>query len=585
MKFLALTALSEFWDKGKKIVFLGEWCKLYSKKNEWSSLDFEDAPFCWNNTEKITEGIHLCDQIYEKVLRELTCLLNVYHKTEKDTQYYRIILGNWCYHFLYQLCDKYLTLRTVFEKYPDINTWRLDDSQFYVPLEYNDYIIEIQEDAYSLQLYSQVLTAMGHCFETKKLSHPLRQKYRYFLPVSMRDRLVTAFTGAVSFVVSLPYKKSVTIVAPCLSGRGLLKFILGIKKAIYDPIKYPVDVSFRIDKGFRRKVLSLNGHEFESIVSSVILSNVPVLFLEGFKAFRKTVLDSSIKGTPVFFTANALHSNNVFKFFIAENRRKMKVLAMQHGGGYGLEYINTSEKYERSVADIFYTFGWEDGVDTRYLPHPMLEKKDLKNKTAKNVLLAMTSSSRYLYRFHYQPISSGVLTEYFYNTLNFIRSVHTNVPLIIRTDPAGYFNFNDRLFESFEKEKIPFRIGGEASFDREINQASILMVDHVSTTPFLEFMALNKPTIAFCDKKTFKPRKAAEPFLDQLEKAKILHYSPQQAADHLNSVYEDVDAWWQRQDVQKARREFADRYARTSKAWVREWKDEFDRILSLDRES
>ncbi|TPW19577.1 MAG: hypothetical protein FD126_2544, partial [Elusimicrobia bacterium] len=36
--FLAATALSEFWDKGDELLYLGPWCRLYERRAEWKSL-------------------------------------------------------------------------------------------------------------------------------------------------------------------------------------------------------------------------------------------------------------------------------------------------------------------------------------------------------------------------------------------------------------------------------------------------------------------------------------------------------------------------------------------------------------------
>ena len=39
--FLATTANQLYWKKDEKIMFLGEWCKVYDQKHIWSKLDHE----------------------------------------------------------------------------------------------------------------------------------------------------------------------------------------------------------------------------------------------------------------------------------------------------------------------------------------------------------------------------------------------------------------------------------------------------------------------------------------------------------------------------------------------------------------
>ncbi|GEM_PF-4470827 len=52
--FLVTTALTEFWDTSDRMVFLGEWCKLYKESHKWEHLSYEDAPFFANDIVKIT---------------------------------------------------------------------------------------------------------------------------------------------------------------------------------------------------------------------------------------------------------------------------------------------------------------------------------------------------------------------------------------------------------------------------------------------------------------------------------------------------------------------------------------------------
>ncbi|MCK4822096.1 hypothetical protein KA005_40410, partial [bacterium] len=227
MKFLATTAIEEFWDKNQKIIFLGEWCKLYNRRNEWMLLKYEDVPFVWENTDIILNGIEYCNKIYEKALIELTHTLNTYHGIEKDIHYYRIILGNWLFHFIHQLYDKYFTLKKAFEKYPNAQTWLLDEEQYYIPVAYNDWTQHLGADKYVLQLYSHIITAMGYTFEKKKLSNPIDQLSHYQLnfDLSYKSRLLKRFVRISSLISTFIHKKTITITAPYFSYNSLGNYL------------------------------------------------------------------------------------------------------------------------------------------------------------------------------------------------------------------------------------------------------------------------------------------------------------------------------------------------------------------------
>ena len=43
--FLVTTADQRFWKTDEKILFLGEWCKIYNQRHIWSNLDYEVLPY------------------------------------------------------------------------------------------------------------------------------------------------------------------------------------------------------------------------------------------------------------------------------------------------------------------------------------------------------------------------------------------------------------------------------------------------------------------------------------------------------------------------------------------------------------
>ena len=48
-RFLITTALEETWDEDLPVLFLGEWCQLYSRKDCWSKMDFRILPYHWSD--------------------------------------------------------------------------------------------------------------------------------------------------------------------------------------------------------------------------------------------------------------------------------------------------------------------------------------------------------------------------------------------------------------------------------------------------------------------------------------------------------------------------------------------------------
>ena len=87
----------------------------------------------------------------------------------------------------------------------------------------------------------------------------------------------------------------------------------------------------------------------------------------------------------------------------------------------------------------------------------------------------------------------------------------------------------------------------------------------------LEAFALDVPTLLFWDKNHFGFSKEAQPFFDNLEEAKILHYSPESAANFLNENWNDYSEWWEGYKVRSSLREFCKNFVLNQESWEEDW--------------
>ena len=55
---LITTAKENTWPKDKKkpVLFLGEWCKLYTRKNLWQGMDAKTVAYHWQDREKLIKA-------------------------------------------------------------------------------------------------------------------------------------------------------------------------------------------------------------------------------------------------------------------------------------------------------------------------------------------------------------------------------------------------------------------------------------------------------------------------------------------------------------------------------------------------
>ena len=166
--FLATTALEEFWDTTKPIVFLGEWCFLYDRRTFWEPLNGQllESPF--DNAKAGHAAYLYVNDIYERILPLLENALNTLHGTHYSQRYWRIVLGPWLQYYLPAIYDRYIHLKRALERYPDCTTIALSEDSFIVPTDTADFIFHVwKEDSFNLQIYTKILASLGKTFPCK----------------------------------------------------------------------------------------------------------------------------------------------------------------------------------------------------------------------------------------------------------------------------------------------------------------------------------------------------------------------------------------------------------------------------------
>ena len=66
--------------------------------------------------------------------------------------------------------------------------------------------------------------------------------------------------------------------------------------------------------------------------------------------------------------------------------------------------------------------------------------------------------------------------------------------------------------------------------------------------------------------------------IEQLKLNKIIFTDPNEAAEHINAVWDDPDQWWQDPSTQKAVNYFFEMTGRVNDDWVDEWVGFFDKL-------
>lgn len=590
--FLATTAISDFWDTSKEIVFLGKWCLTKSNQQTCKRFKCKIMPFPWDNRERIPGVLDYLSNVREHLVDHLTVVLNGLHKKDYTAKMWEIILGPWLEWYLHIFYDRYVCLKEALDRHPDLETILLDSSDFYTPINYDDFMRVCCSDKYALQIYSQILLFLGNAFTSRRFRENKSDDFRKLNLSSHKkrpSRIVRAYIMYLLAKILFMWKPRIWIFNPYLKLTVQAKFTfksLGKNVAMSPSIlEDGIAVSGAFERKLRRKLVEVIARdEFEKCVIESLYKNLPKSYLEHFSHNEEQVRKLFPAYYPrVLATANSFYANEIFKIYAAFGHRNgTKLVCIQHGGGYGTGAFLPGETYERRITDYFISWGWSDNEDGKVIPMPSakLSNKQRIRFRDKNrrILWVSTNFPRYLLRFFSRPIGPQIST-YHEDQIAFGRRL--NKWILRQTEMRLYFedygwNVKEKLGKNlpelhFDDRHFPL-------IDKAM-KSRMVVIDHHATTLF-ETLSANIPTIIWWNPYYFEIHRRAEPYFKILEKAKIFFGDPISAAEHLNSVYKNVELWWSDRNVQNARSQFVDRFAKTSQKWMDIWVTELHELLN-----
>jgi putative transferase (TIGR04331 family) len=575
--FLATTALEEFWDTTKPIVFLGDWCLRHSRRSMWEQLQGEVIQSPLGENESLYEAYRYVTEVYEKVLPRLSQALNDLHIVDYSDRYWRIVTGPWLIHYIHHLYDRHMSIRKVLDNYPAFTTYGLAENNFVVPESTSDFLLLLQDDAYNLQVYTKILSVLGKEFPRRK--HEIIPRQFGPLKDSIK-RLVLS-----NIIKLLPFNHKVILKDSYFDRLTELKIVLMTQGKVFPNIKMMTKLSPMQVNLEKRKSLSQylpDGDEFYCVLKNTLPTDIPLCYVEAYKQIEYGLHADYPAAPKAIVSATSWYSDEPFKqwaAFSAENGAKL--IGLQHGGNYGSLCFMALEDHELAITDRFYSWGWERAdcfSEVVVMPASKLSARKLlgAKKEKKGILFAGTGTLRYLYRF--QQFHNYQFANYLQWQMRFVNALTAEVrnELRVRPHQEEYgWDIWQRWKDAFPDVCLE---SWQVTFLKSLANCRLYVCDHLSTT-FTEALAVNKPSILFWDPTINEVREEAKPYYDALHSAGILRYSPDDAADAVNVVYDDIKGWWDDQDRQDARQFFCNRFALTSADSVKEWISEFKRTV------
>lgn len=586
-RLLITTAIEESWGDNKNVLFLGDWCKLDSRKDSWGKLQSTVCFYHWDDRAKLQKDYDYIVELYERLLIELALKLNSIHQVDLSVRAWRILVGPWLGYFLQMLYDRWCMIQFAIGSEKELQTILLTgQDRDMIPNDMNHFVNLFLADDWNHYIYRSILEREPsvekrevpyHILSNSSLNNakqPFKEK--------LKQSLKSLYNSAASFING---KNGNLFINTYLSGRD--NFILSSRYKQL-PILQHLDQPPKAEVNFENRQWTMNevsGLPFEDFAKFMIPKQIPIAYLEGFKSLLDKCSNMSWPSNPsVIFTSNSFSSDDIFKMYAAfKVDRGAKLVIGQHGGHYGIGRWFFNEKHEITISDKFLSWGWTDPMTPKVRRVGQLKAKrplNVQHSKQPGLLLVTATLPRYSY-FLYSIFISSQWVHYFQDQCEFVEKLEDSIrdSLTIRLYKNDFgWNQLKRWRDRFPK--LTYDKGHE-DIVRHIRHSKIFVSTYNATT-YLESFTMDIPTVIYWDPHFSELRDSAIPYFEELKRVGIFHETPQSAANHINSIWNDVDSWWYSAEVRRVVMNFKESFCYLSDQLVDDIDREFKTLISKE---
>lgn len=579
-RFLITTADERSWKSASPVLFLGEWCRCYDRKQIWEEMDAIVAEPYGLQVGQKERDLAFLNIISNQLLDEVANELNKFHKTRHSLRYWNILIGHWLICYVETAFNRYFALEKALKNHDVSKTIVFDSTDYSLTTNDSlDFIYACNDDVWNNIFYSKVIKFWGDVkFEVDSV--PLQGVSGFSQERNHLFRPTNGIKYFIFYVVKNIFQKLIRKHDALIVGS-----YLPIKEEIKLQLSFgqcpqlwqsPSLKKFKPNQE-KRQHFSIDSKKhsgFEQFVRDLIVEIIPICYLEGYDQLIQQVKSLPLPAEPKFiFTSNNFDTDQIFKAWTAMKVEEgFSYFTGQHGNNYGTHFYDGSpSRPERSTSDKFFTWGWSNKC-SNVVPafnFKIAGRKSNKFDTQGGLLLVekllphrITPWDSY---FEY-----GIYQE---EQFRFVAALPKSVQkrLTVRLH-AGYKNqkwFDDQRW----KDRYPnIQIETGLTNIRDLISKSRLVVHSYDSTGLLETMALDIPTLCFWYGGLNHLLPSAKPYYELLRGAGILLDSPEEAARMVSLKWDSVFEWWQTQIVQDARKSFCRQYSKMEKYPVKTMK-------------
>ncbi len=574
---LVTTSIESLWPKSGPILFLGDWCLRYSRKEAWKDRVFSVIPYHWDQRTQIPLDLAYITETYESVLLELAQTLNQVHGVDHSIRYWRIVVGPWLYLFCQVAFDRWKMIQSASLQHPNCTLIRVETKgSLPASPDMASFSADIRFDPWNERLFADLaegwteIQAIGQAtpsYPQKK--HVLQQGSSIARRITIKLYKLVERGTVTKQKVSL-YKDYMRVTQKLNLG-----FLLGqfprLSSTAVSEFSGPQSAE---ERDWR---LEISGSDdFTSIISTLVPIYIPVCYLEGYSAADEAVLTAGLPNQPrVIMTANAFDSDEIWKLWAGrECDEGAKLVIAQHGGHYGAGAWSAMQNHEVEISDRYLSWGWSDPLEPKVFPAPatkLIGLRPRKRTQGYNSLLLVKDIlprlSYWIFSAPLGPQFESYLEDQFRFTTNLAPNVRKD--FIVRLREADYgWDVQQRWSDREPQIQLD---SGQQRMEPLLKQSRLCVCSYNATT-FLESFVMNIPTVMFWNPRFNEVPAPFQHHYDGLRRANILFDDPESCAAHVNSIWHDVPRWWASKDIQAAVHDFSQHFAYVGNRPLRELK-------------
>jgi putative transferase (TIGR04331 family) len=550
-KLLVTSPISkQFNNFYNEISYLGAWC--FGNNN--SIVNSHE--YHWSKISKKTVDYEYLKKLTEQLAVELSISLNFNLKQTRTDRYYKTILLPWLYCYLNVMFDRWETVQT-FNLNPNEYDLLVNDYAKLAPNDYDNFIELSQDHLWNEKTFENLFDF----FLTEKKMPPVNKIKRdnEVLNTSSnpwkktKKKIVVNLFYLVNKYISKFFRNNkylfmenkINLKSYIILNFSLFNFPCYVDK-IFDHNKI-LDSSKLSRNNFRELPYKELQNSFEKYIYMNILKDMPNSYLEHSDIFNK--LQKKIILNPKIVISGTAHFHNeLFKYWVANRNTedlKTTIIYSDHGGCIP-NYFDYRFYY--GVSDIY--FVWSKTFDTHQIQTPPTKMFNNKiNNLGSNLLIIGNENS--LYTIHI----ANFLNDDCINSFNLISKMYDNLSFKIKSDfifrPYANYGWNiaDLAIEKFGSSKV----SRDQILRNSIAKSKIIVCTYAETT-LMESLLSGIPTLLLL-LDTWKFHDNFQFLINKMIDKKILFTNADDAAFHINEIWDQPLEWWNSTEILKIREE------------------------------